>query len=76
MSPFFWKNSQSVEHMIEEYMASLDKCMEAFSNGLKLYLLSGCQEKFKKLQRETHRYESRADDIRREIELKLYGKAL
>lgn len=62
--------------MIEQYIAALDKSMNAFSDGLKLYLKSGCSDKFKKLQRETHRYESKGDDIRREIEMKLYGKAL
>ena len=74
--PFFWSKKKTIVEMIDDYMESLDKCMVTFSEGLKTYIKSGCTDEFKKKQKETHTYESLADDIRREIELKLYGKAL
>lgn len=76
MSPFFWNKSKSIEEMIESYMLSVDECIDAFREGLEKYLETGATDEFIALNRKTHVAESRADDIRREIEFKLYGRAL
>jgi len=62
--------------MIEEYMESLDACIVSFSKCLKLYNKDKYSKEFTKETKKTHKFKSIADDIRREIELKLYGKAL
>jgi uncharacterized protein len=76
VSPFFWKKSKSIEKMIEEYMDALEACMHTFKKSIKYYMKNGHNDEFDKLKRLTHKHESLADDIRREIEMKLYGKAL
>ncbi|MBN2725323.1 MAG: DUF47 family protein [Deltaproteobacteria bacterium] len=76
MAPFFWSKSKSVEEMIENYMLSVDECIQSCSNGIEDYITNGCTDTFITLNKKTHQAESRADDIRREIEFKLYGKAL
>jgi uncharacterized protein len=73
---FFWKKSKSVEEMIENYMETVDKCMELFLKASKIYMKKGYSDDFFEMDRDVHKAESHADDIRREIELKLYGKAL
>lgn len=71
----FWRKS-NVEKKIETYMEAVDECVEIFLKAIRIYVLEGRTVQFETLVDECHRTESNADDIRREIEMTLYGKAL
>ncbi len=72
----FWRKSKSIEDLIETYMERVDECLESFLKAMRVYVQDGRTVEFESLVDECHRKESKADDIRREIELDLYGKAL
>lgn len=71
----FWRKS-SIEELIELYMEQVDECLESFLKGIRMYLMEGRTVQFETLVDECHKKESSADDIRRNIEMTLYGKAL
>ena len=75
MAKVFWRKS-SVEQRIESYMEQVDECIEVFLKAIRLFLEEGRTVQFESLVDECHKKESSADDIRREIEMTLYGKAL
>ncbi len=72
----FWRKSKSIEDLIEKYMEQVDECLETFLKAMRVYIHEGRTVEFETLVDECHRKESKADDIRREIEMTLYGKAL
>ena len=74
--PFFWKKQTDIKKMIDEYLNTVDSCMLQFRQSMMRYLVSGCTQEFAWEVEETHRYESSADDLRRKIQMTLYGKAL
>ncbi len=57
-------------------MEKVDECVEDCLKAIRLYLTDGRTIQFESLVDECHRTESTADDLRREIEMTLYGKAL
>lgn len=57
-------------------MERVDECIEVFLKAMRTYLHDGRTMDFEKLVDDCHGTESNADDIRREIEMTLYGKAL
>lgn len=63
--------------MIYEYLETLRLTRDSFLEALNSCLLKGtfC-ENFEFLITRTHKYESKADDIREEIKAMMYGKAL
>ena len=72
----FWKNKNSIEDMINRYFESCDACFQQFEKGMDIYFENGQSEAFEAATLKIHHAESSADDLRREIELTLYGKAL
>ena len=74
--PFFWKKQTNIKKMIDEYLNTVDSCMLQFRQSMMRYLVSGCTQEFAWEVEETHRHESSADDLRRKIQMTLYGKAL
>lgn len=72
----FWRKQDTVEKMLDRYFDQCDVCLDAFENGFATYLDAGQGEAFEAAVQKTHEAESAADDLRREIELTLYGKAL
>ncbi|MGM0596699.1 MAG: DUF47 domain-containing protein [Myxococcota bacterium] len=76
MSFLFWKKTKSINEMIENYMEAVDHCIKAFQEGIYYYLEHHHDKDYQKLACDAHKFESGADDIRREIEHKLYGEAL
>jgi predicted phosphate transport protein (TIGR00153 family) len=72
----FWRRSKSVEDQIESYMEHVDECIEVFLKAMRVFLSEGRTSDFEKLTERCHTVESAADDLRREIEITLYGKAL
>ena len=75
MTLFFSKTNKLLE-MIEEYLEKVTECMEQARKTLLLYIDKGPCEEFNELVTKTHMAESRSDDLRREIEISLYEKAL
>ncbi len=75
MALFFSKTNKLLE-MLEGYLGKVTECMEQAQKTLLLYLDKGCCEEFDGLVTKTHIAESCSDDLRREIEIILYEKAL
>jgi len=74
--PFFWKKQDNIETMMARYFERADQCFELFEGAFKTYQEHGQGEAFESAVQKTHQAESAADDLRREIEHTLYGKAL
>jgi predicted phosphate transport protein (TIGR00153 family) len=74
--PFFWKKADSVEKMMSSYFELSDTCFQMFEKALGVFFGTGQGEAFEAAVQKAHEAESAADDMRREIELTLYGKAL
>lgn len=73
---FGHKASRKVEEKITEYLDSAKQCMECCKSSMDVFFANGQTEAFDDLVRSAHRFESKSDDLRREIEHLLYGKAL
>ena len=75
MALFFSKKNKFLE-MIEGYLKKVTECIDLAKKTLLLYIDKGYCEKFDELVTKTHMAESCSDDLRREIEILLYEKAL
>ncbi len=76
MFKFLFKKEQQVEQLIYRYLENLKITHEHFQNATNLYLERGPCQDFDFLIEQTHKMESKADDIRNEIETMMYEKAL
>ncbi len=77
MLKFFFKKQQQVESLIYEYLGTLKIAKERFHDAINTCLASpGVCDTFDFLREQTHKFESKADDIREEIKTLMYGKAL
>ncbi len=74
--PFFWKKETTVEKMMSRYFERCDNCFEMFEKAVGVFFDTGQGAAFEAAVQKAHEAESAADDMRREIELTLYGKAL
>ncbi len=74
--PMFWKKSEDVYSKLTRYFDECDSFFEHFEKALHHWFDMGCGPSFEAQVEEAHQAESRADDLRREIELTLYGRAL
>lgn len=72
---FFWQKQKMIIKMIDDYIESVYLCLDTFSSGYEV-LISGAGDDLKKIVESIHSLESKADDLRREIELRLYQDAL
>jgi predicted phosphate transport protein (TIGR00153 family) len=72
----FWKKQADVRKMIDKYLETVDLCMQLFNQSMMRFLNTGCTQEFTREVEETHKLESIADDLRRKIQMTLYGKAL
>jgi len=75
MALFFSKTNKLLE-MIEEYLEKVTECMDQARKTLFIYIEKGSCDEFDGLVTKTHMAESCSDDLRREIEISLYEKAL
>ena len=73
---FFWKKKDNIQTMLQQYFSQCDRCYGLFKESSDAYRKSGLGEHFTASVEKAHEAESAADDLRREIELTLYGKAL
>ena len=76
MFHFLFKKEHRVETLIFEYMDTLKLIQESFLDAINACLEDNECEDFEFLITQTHKHESRADDIRDEINNLMYSKAL
>ncbi len=76
MFKFLFKKEQQIESLIYDYLDKLRMSQENFLNAMNIYFERGLCEDFEFLIGQTHKVESKADDIRYEIETMMYAKAL
>lgn len=77
MFKFLFKKEHNVERLIYAYLDNIKLSQESFGNALQECFLHGEKcENFEFFLRQTHKYESKADDVRQEINDLMYGKAL
>ncbi len=76
MLKFLFKKEQQVESLIYDYLETLKQTQENFLKAFRACLEDPCGENLDFLIAQTHKFESKADDIREEIKLLMYGKAL
>jgi len=76
MFNFFFKKALQIETLIFTYLETLKKTQKNFSDALDACLTIGGCGNFNFLAEQTHKYESKADDIREDIKTLMYGKAL
>ena len=71
-----WKKEQSIIDKIEGYLYQVDTCRNHFRKCIEKLLLEPDNDENQIIVEEVHRSESKADDLRRDIELQLYQRAL
>ena len=71
-----WKKEKSIIDKIKAYLDQVDVCRDRFRLCIERLLLKPDDEQNQALLEEVHRSESNADDLRRNIELQLYQRAL
>ncbi|MBU0972645.1 MAG: DUF47 family protein [Proteobacteria bacterium] len=76
MFRFFFKKDNRVEELIFDYLETFQLIQENFSNALVSCIKRQRCEKFDFLMEQTHKCESRADDIMDEVNNLMFGKAL
>ncbi len=74
--PMFWKKHESISTKLAAYFDQCDIFFNLFEKAFGMYLDTGHGSAFEAAVNKTHDAESNADDLRRDIELTLYGKAL
>jgi len=75
MSPF-WKKDESIESRINRYFDQSDAFFTEFEKAFKMFIKDGCTAAFEASVDRAHQIESQTDDLRRDIELTLYGRQL
>jgi predicted phosphate transport protein (TIGR00153 family) len=76
MLKFFFKKQRQVESLIYSYLDNLRMTQKFFAEALNTCVKDGVCGDFDFLTARTHKFESKADDIREEIKELMYGKAL
>jgi predicted phosphate transport protein (TIGR00153 family) len=72
----FWRKEERIIHKIEAYLSQVDRTRDLFRSTMGELVRGRRDEHSEARVMEVHASESRADDIRREIELEMYRKAL
>ena len=76
MFKFLFKKERRVESLIYNYLDTLKLTQDNFSEALSVCLVEPQCENFNFLIEQTHKFESKADDIREEIKSMMYEKVL
>jgi predicted phosphate transport protein (TIGR00153 family) len=71
-----WKKEKSIVDKIKAYLDQVDVCRNRFRVCIERLLLQPDDEENQAILEEVHRSESKADDLRRTVELQLYERAL
>jgi len=72
----FWSGQSELNEMMADHAELVDETLEKFKEGMCLWVEEGDLEAANELAYETHSLEGDADDLRREIEMKLLNGAL
>ncbi len=72
----FWSGQSELNEMMAEHAELVDETLEKFKEGMCLWIEEGDLDAANELAYETHNLEGNADDLRREIEMKLLNGAL
>ena len=72
----FTRKQRHIQSLLDQYLLQWAACTRVFREAWQTYLSEGVGQAFSFKVDQTHKEESRADDLRRQIELELYGKAL
>ena len=70
------KKQRNIQVLIKDYLEQWSACVDCFQQAWQAYFKEGLCSTFDFRVEQTHKEESRADDLRVKIELELYGKAL
>jgi hypothetical protein len=73
---FFASKQKQIESQISTYCDAVGDCLELFEQTLRTYCHDGDIEALREQAVKIHKLESQADDLRREVELMMYEKAL
>ena len=76
MLEFFFKKERQLESLIYSYLENLGIIQKHFVKAMNICLKEGVSDDFCFLMDQTHRFESRADDLRDEINELMYSRAL
>ena len=76
MLSMFFKKERQLESLIYNYLENLEMIQNHFVKAMNLCLKEGVSDDFCFLMDQTHRFESRADDLRDEINELMYRRAL
>lgn len=68
----FSKKGELVKDLVLKYFEQANNCIKVFNASIQFYFEKGLAPGLETAVTDTHREESRADDIRREIESELY----
>jgi predicted phosphate transport protein (TIGR00153 family) len=71
-----WNKEKSVIDKIKAYLDQVDRCRNRFRVCIEKLVFEPGNEENQAIVEEVHRSESKADDLRRTIELQLYERAL
>jgi len=71
-----WKKEKSIIDKIKTYLDQVDRCRNRFRVCIERLILEPENAENPAILEEVHRSESKADDLRRSIELQLYERAL
>ncbi|UCF96325.1 MAG: DUF47 family protein [Spirochaetaceae bacterium] len=71
-----WNKEKAIIDKIKAYLDQVDTCRNRFRLCIEKLLLEPSNEENEAILEEVHRSESKADDLRRHIELQLYERAL
>jgi predicted phosphate transport protein (TIGR00153 family) len=76
MLNFFFKKELQLEELIYNYLENLGMIQKHFVKAMNICLKEGASDDFCFLMDQTHKFESRADDLRDEINELMYSRAL
>lgn len=76
MLGILFKKERQLESLIYSYLENLEMIQNHFANAMSICLEKGLIDEFHFLTDQTHKFESKADDLREEINLLMYSKAL
>ena len=72
----FYKHEKEVRRLIQEYFEVADRAINEFEAAMRCFFQDGPCEQFREGDKRIHAAESRADDLRREVEKSLYSRSL
>ncbi|MBN1764344.1 MAG: DUF47 family protein [Sedimentisphaerales bacterium] len=73
---FFISKQKQIELELSRYYEKVNACLTAFHDGIRQYCQKPDQDRLRENFQAVHKHESRADDLRREIEVIMYSKSV